>query len=236
MTCFFSYLLQPDLCSSLEVDEVEIFSLIEEQIPKYKIRADHITTFAGTTNQDFEFVQFPALKIPDNINLGLTAIQIRETLNYFRKYSIHSSTFNSWMNKWVSLCNEKKIVTGHNIDSWPPPHFTYALINESQKGEKKGGTWQEEESILTHSASTEERQLVLMRLCWASRFAYTNERTTRRKKNWLKIKIEKFSPSVDTHRAKREKSVLCFSIRWTINCEQMIMARGCFISKRVWKI
>lgn len=74
-----------DLCSSQEVAEVEIFSLIEEQIPKYKIRADQITSFAGTANQDFEFVQFPALKIPDNINLALTSDQIRETLNYFRK-------------------------------------------------------------------------------------------------------------------------------------------------------
>ncbi|CRL00359.1 CLUMA_CG013630, isoform B [Clunio marinus] len=72
-----------DLCSNLEIDEVEIFSLIKEHIPKYKIRADNITTFAGTTNQDFEFVQFPALNIPDNIGLGLNPDQIRETLNYF---------------------------------------------------------------------------------------------------------------------------------------------------------
>lgn len=78
-----------DLCSSLEVDEVEIFSLIEEQIPKYKIRADNITSFAGTLNQDFEFVQFPALNIPDNIGLGLSSDQIRETLNYFREYYLN---------------------------------------------------------------------------------------------------------------------------------------------------
>lgn len=129
------YFISPtDLCSSLEVDEVEIFSLIEEQIPKYKIRADQITTFAGTTNQDFEFVQFPALKIPDNINLGLTSDQIRETLNYFREYSIHSSSnFNSWMRVTTSREN---IVTGHNIDSWPP-HFTYALINERKEEKRK---------------------------------------------------------------------------------------------------
>lgn len=76
-----------DLCSSLEVDEVEIFSLIEEQIPKYKIRTDRIISFAGTSNQDFEFVQFPALNIPDTIGLGLNSDQIRETLNYFREYS-----------------------------------------------------------------------------------------------------------------------------------------------------
>lgn len=79
-------LLSIDLCSSQEVDEVEIFSLIEEQIPKYLIRADKITSFAGTSNQDFEFVRFPALNIPETIGLGLSSDQIRETLNYFREY------------------------------------------------------------------------------------------------------------------------------------------------------
>lgn len=64
---------------------MEIFSLIEEQIPKYKIRADRITSFAGTCNQDFEFVPFPALSV-DTAGLGLSPDQTRETLNYFRKY------------------------------------------------------------------------------------------------------------------------------------------------------
>lgn len=40
-----------DLCSSEHLPEVEIFSLLEEQIPKYKIRADTLTQFAGYENQ-----------------------------------------------------------------------------------------------------------------------------------------------------------------------------------------
>ena len=40
-----------DLCSSEQLPEVEIFSLLEEQIPKYKIRADSITSFVGYENQ-----------------------------------------------------------------------------------------------------------------------------------------------------------------------------------------
>lgn len=79
-------ILTTEICCNVEVDEVEIFSLIEEQIPKYRIRADNITSFAGTSNQDFEFVQFPALNVPENINLGLTSEQARETLNYFCEY------------------------------------------------------------------------------------------------------------------------------------------------------
>lgn len=64
--------------------EVEIFSLLEEQIPKYKVRSDFLTEFSGYSNQDW-FVPAPALEIPSE-GLGLTKEQTRETLNYFRKY------------------------------------------------------------------------------------------------------------------------------------------------------
>jgi hypothetical protein len=47
---FFLFVHSLDLCSS-DADEVEIFSLIEEQIPKYKVRACKITNFSGTSNQ-----------------------------------------------------------------------------------------------------------------------------------------------------------------------------------------
>lgn len=46
---FFSSLA--DLCSSEHLPEVEIFSLLEEQIPKYKLRADALTQFGGYENQ-----------------------------------------------------------------------------------------------------------------------------------------------------------------------------------------
>ncbi|KFB46169.1 hypothetical protein ZHAS_00014170 [Anopheles sinensis] len=72
-----------ELCSAEDLPEVEIFSLLEEQIPRYKIRADTTTTFGGYENQDW-FVQYPALPIPTE-GLGLTTEQTREALNYFRK-------------------------------------------------------------------------------------------------------------------------------------------------------
>lgn len=62
---------------------MEIFSLLEEQIPKYKVRSDFLTDFAGYSNQDW-YVPAPALQIPAE-GLGLTKEQTRETLNYFRK-------------------------------------------------------------------------------------------------------------------------------------------------------
>lgn len=40
-----------DLCSSEHLPEVEIFSLLEEQIPKYKLRVDSLTQFSGYENQ-----------------------------------------------------------------------------------------------------------------------------------------------------------------------------------------
>lgn len=99
-----------DLCSSEHLPEVEIFSLLEEQIPKYKLRADTLTQFAGYQNEvstiyirkielSFHlslnllkkihfpkdwFVPSPALQIPEG-GFGLNSDQIRETLNYFRK-------------------------------------------------------------------------------------------------------------------------------------------------------
>lgn len=45
----FSY--STDLCSSEHLPEVEIFSLLEEQIPKYRLRADTLTQFTGYQNE-----------------------------------------------------------------------------------------------------------------------------------------------------------------------------------------
>lgn len=64
--------------------EVEIFSLLEEQIPKYKVRADSMTQFGGYGNEDW-FIPFPALAVPPD-GLGLSKDMCRETLNYFREY------------------------------------------------------------------------------------------------------------------------------------------------------
>lgn len=46
-----SYFFITDICSAEHLPEVEIFSLLEEQIPKYKLRADVLTQFGGYENQ-----------------------------------------------------------------------------------------------------------------------------------------------------------------------------------------
>ncbi|EDW36965.1 GL25980 [Drosophila persimilis] len=76
-----------ELCSSENLPEVEIFSLLEEQIPKYKVRNDFLTNFSGYANEDW-FVPAPALPIPAE-GLGLTKDQTRECLNYFRECFAH---------------------------------------------------------------------------------------------------------------------------------------------------
>lgn len=70
-----------DICNSDNLPEVEIFSLLEEKIPKYKVRSDVLTDFTGYSNEDW-FIPAPALKLPVE-GLGLTKDQTRETLNYF---------------------------------------------------------------------------------------------------------------------------------------------------------
>ncbi|CAG9096912.1 unnamed protein product [Plutella xylostella] len=70
-----------EVCNNDEVPEVEIVSLLQEHIPKYRLRADSITQFGGYENQDW-FIPSPALPVSD-ADLKLTPDQIRETLNYF---------------------------------------------------------------------------------------------------------------------------------------------------------
>lgn len=68
-----------DVCCGGDIPEVEIVSLLEEQLPQYKLRADTLTEFIGYENQDW-FVPCP-LQADDPA--ALTPDQIRETLNYF---------------------------------------------------------------------------------------------------------------------------------------------------------
>ncbi|XP_029052654.2 trafficking kinesin-binding protein milt isoform X2 [Osmia bicornis bicornis] len=70
-----------EVCSGDELPEVEIISLLEEQIPRYRLRADTLTQFQGYENADW-FIPSPALKTVDT-DLKLSPDQIRETLNYF---------------------------------------------------------------------------------------------------------------------------------------------------------
>ncbi|KAG5892244.1 hypothetical protein JTB14_014614 [Gonioctena quinquepunctata] len=74
-------LFPSELCSGELLPEVEIISLIEEQIPRYRLRADTLTKFGGYENQDW-FIASPALDVSD-VDLKLSPDQIRETLNYF---------------------------------------------------------------------------------------------------------------------------------------------------------
>ncbi|CAF4773877.1 unnamed protein product [Pieris macdunnoughi] len=81
-----------DWCNDLssgEVPEVEIVSLLQEHIPKYRLRADSLTQFGGYENQDW-FIPSPALPVSPE-DLALTPDQIRETLNYFRMYILYLS-------------------------------------------------------------------------------------------------------------------------------------------------
>lgn len=76
-SCFVSSLFL-DVCNSTDLPEVEIISLLEEQLPHYKLRAD---TIYGYDHDDW--LHTPLIS-PD-ANIDLTTEQIEETLKYFRK-------------------------------------------------------------------------------------------------------------------------------------------------------
>ncbi|KAL4616919.1 trafficking kinesin-binding protein 1-like [Arapaima gigas] len=65
-----------DVCNSTDLPEVEIISLLEEQLPHYKLRAD---TIYGYDHDDW--LHTPLI-YPD-ANVDLTTEQIEETLKYF---------------------------------------------------------------------------------------------------------------------------------------------------------
>lgn len=101
-----------DICIRDNLPEVEIFSLLEEKLPKYRVRADFLTDFSGYANNDW-YIKAPALDVPDK-GLGLTKEQARETLHYFREYRNLINKSNSmrkcyieWnaINKWVNFSN-----------------------------------------------------------------------------------------------------------------------------------
>ncbi|XP_078395714.1 trafficking kinesin-binding protein 1 isoform X2 [Cetorhinus maximus] len=64
-----------DVCNSTDLPEVEIISLLEEQLPHYKLRAD---TIYGYDHDDW--LHTPLIS-PD-VNIDLTNEQIEETLKY----------------------------------------------------------------------------------------------------------------------------------------------------------
>lgn len=75
-----------DVCNNTDLPELEIISLLEEQLPVYKLRADTIFGY----EQD-DWVHTPLVE-PD-CALDLTTEQIEETLKYFCKFIRSSSQF-----------------------------------------------------------------------------------------------------------------------------------------------
>ena len=68
-----------DVCNNTDLPELEIISLLEEQLPVYKLRADTIFGY----DQD-DWLHTPLVD-PESA-LDLTTEQIEETLKYFCKY------------------------------------------------------------------------------------------------------------------------------------------------------
>lgn len=79
--CNFVFFLFVDVCNFGNFLEVEILSLIEEQIFKYRLRADIIINFCGYDNQDW--IQIFLIFIDEDLELFND--QIQEIFKYFGK-------------------------------------------------------------------------------------------------------------------------------------------------------
>ena len=75
-----------DLHSSPAVPEVEVISLLDEELPRYRLRADYLTEFGGYANADFadaSVIETPCLPEGDEERLvGLTGEQAEATLEF----------------------------------------------------------------------------------------------------------------------------------------------------------
>ena len=78
--------------SSEVVPEVEIVSLLQEHIPKYKLRADYLTQYTGYSNLDFSTstcegltIQTPTITAEQELKVrgGLTPDEAEAALDYF---------------------------------------------------------------------------------------------------------------------------------------------------------
>ncbi|TSK34854.1 Trafficking kinesin-binding protein 1 [Bagarius yarrelli] len=78
-----------DVCNSTDLPEVEIISLLEEQLPHYQLRAD---TLYGYDHDDWLHTPL----IPPDINIDLTTEQIEETLKYFQGFITDASLFTNF--------------------------------------------------------------------------------------------------------------------------------------------
>ena len=79
-----------DVCYSTDLPEFEIISLLEEQLPVYRLRAD---TVYGYDHDDWLHTPLVA---PD-ARLDLTTEQIEETLKYFCKFGSDGNTYSVYI-------------------------------------------------------------------------------------------------------------------------------------------
>ncbi|MBN3273745.1 TRAK1 protein, partial [Polyodon spathula] len=107
------------VCNSTDLPEVEIISLLEEQLPHYKLRAD---TIYGYDHDDW--LHTPLIS-PD-ANIDLTTEQIGETLKYFRREKTRTTLT---MQKFIEAdyyeldwyyeeCTDGNKVQREEISSW----------------------------------------------------------------------------------------------------------------------
>lgn len=69
------------MCSGVDLPEVEIVSLLAEELPRYTLRADHVFGY-----EHDDWLHTPL--VPPEAALGLTYEQIDETFKYFCKSAV----------------------------------------------------------------------------------------------------------------------------------------------------
>ncbi|XP_069781559.1 trafficking kinesin-binding protein 1-like [Narcine bancroftii] len=117
-----------DVCNSTDLPEVEIISLLEEQLPHYKLRADTIYGY------DYDDWLHTPLISPD-VNIDLTNEQIEETLKYMllcaERVGQMTKTYSDIDAVTRLLEEANALFLRNNVDyltvSWPSPALFYEM-------------------------------------------------------------------------------------------------------------
>lgn len=78
-------MLFTDVCTSDQLPEIELVSILTESLPSYKLRANTITDFSSYNTQDWGVAQPPLIQAQD---LQLSLEQISEVFKYFCKLKL----------------------------------------------------------------------------------------------------------------------------------------------------
>uniref|UniRef100_T1JHE0 HAP1 N-terminal domain-containing protein n=1 Tax=Strigamia maritima TaxID=126957 RepID=T1JHE0_STRMM len=144
-----------DICNYKDQPEVEIISLIEEHIPRYKLRADTLTTFSGYENQNW-FIPSPALQLDSDVDLSPE--QAEETFKYFALCSHRVSQMTKTYNDIEAVT---RLLEEKEKDLELAARIGQSLLARNRDFEQKNDQMEQELTLLSDQVTQYKHELAM---------------------------------------------------------------------------